>query len=164
GAGVPVDDVVRAVDLDGVAGDADDPLDDVPVDVAGLLEHDDVAPLGRVQVVGELVGEEQVVVLQRRDHARAVDAHRLQADGDDDVEGDRESEHLEEVADQLAAAAAAAASPSLTFVRRRRGGLGGRGRIGELRHRARLSACPGRGAGFGDDGDSVASSSSDAAG
>ena len=86
------------VDLDGVAGDADDPLDEVLGDVARRLQHHDVAALGRVQVIGELVGEEEVAVGERRHHADAVDADGLERERDDDVEADREGGDLHEVA------------------------------------------------------------------
>ena len=62
-------------------GKRDDPLHEIldrRVDVRRRLEHDDVAAVHRVQLVRELVDDDPVVGLERRDHRLRRDVERLE--------------------------------------------------------------------------------------
>ena len=98
---------LAAVDLDDVAGYTDDTLDEVATLVVGNRrnEHHDVAALRvAAEVIRHLAGQEQVLVVERTNHALAVDAYRLQGVGDDQVQDQRDQEHFERVPDPRAPA------------------------------------------------------------
>ncbi len=72
-------------------GFGDDALDERLVRILRVEQHHDVADLRVVQPVGELVDDQPVLILERRDHALALDARDLEAERDDErrVDGGR---------------------------------------------------------------------------
>jgi hypothetical protein len=88
---VAVDQHLAVAHLDGLAGQGDDPLDEILDAVVGLvgrpLEHHHVAPVHVVQLVAELVDEDPVALLQRRHHRLRRDVEGGEEEGADD-EGD----------------------------------------------------------------------------
>jgi hypothetical protein len=56
---------VAVPDQDVVEGQSDHPLDVVATRIQRALQDDDVAPLGVVQVVVDLGGDQEIVVAQR---------------------------------------------------------------------------------------------------
>jgi len=89
--GVVVDEDAAVVDAELVAGGGDDALDVALGLVVGIEEDDDIAAVDLADVVGELINEEAVFILELGEHAGAFDAHRLIEEGDDeggDQDGD----------------------------------------------------------------------------
>ena len=89
----PVDDQLPVGQLDVVAGQRDDALDEVGLAVLGELEDGDLAALGHPEAVDQLVHEQVVADEQRGDHRPRGDLEGLdderadderQPDGDDD--------------------------------------------------------------------------------
>ncbi len=88
------------VDLDDVARKPDHPLDEVLGGIRRRDEDDDVTALRiATEVVGDLAGEEQVLVDQRVLHALAVDADGLERKRDRHVQDHRDEEHLDGVSE-----------------------------------------------------------------
>src|ERR687893_138820 len=90
--GLPVHDEAPRADRYPVAGEADDALYEVRLRVVHALEDDDVAALGFGEAVDELVHEDAVVDLERRDHAARGDPERLHHEGPDEAEDQREGD------------------------------------------------------------------------
>ena len=89
-----------SVDLDDVARKSDHPLDEILARNRRRDEDDDVAALRiAAEVVGDLAGEEQILVLQRVHHAFAIDAHGLQRERDRHVQDHCDEEHLDGVSE-----------------------------------------------------------------
>ena len=89
-----------AADQDALAGQADDPLDEVGRVVRRRPQDDDVATLRRVELVVDLVGDQVVVVVERRVHREPLDVHRLDRKADADVEDDGEDDDLGDLSEQ----------------------------------------------------------------
>ena len=95
---VDVDD--PAVDQDALTRQPDDPFDEVGRVVGGRPQDDDVSALRCVQPVVDLVRDQVVVVVQRREHRQTFDVHRLDGEADPEVEDHREDDDLGDLSQQ----------------------------------------------------------------
>src|SRR6266849_1191170 len=95
---IDVDDAVGNVDP--LARQPDDALDEIAAGLIRWLEHDDVAALRLVKLIGNLRRHQQVVVMQRRVHARAQHVDGLHGVLNDHIENKSKEHDLERVPEE----------------------------------------------------------------
>ena len=89
--GLSVDEDAAMVDAELIARGGDDALDVALAVVVGIEEDDDVAAMDIADMIGELVDEEAIFILQLGQHAGAFNAHRL-VEKRDDEGGDQDGD------------------------------------------------------------------------
>src|SRR5687768_15143081 len=88
-----VDKNIAALDLHGIPGHANDPLDIGLRGISGIPEHDDILAVDFLDAVDELVDEDPLLVPKFRKHTRAFNLYRLvEEDHDHDGGADREED------------------------------------------------------------------------
>src|SRR5690606_19300235 len=91
---------LMAANLNHVAGQPDDALDELALRIRGVVEDDDFAPLRRPQAIRNLIHQQPLAVRQRRFHGAAVHEERLRDEGDNQSrQDDGEQQRLDVLAD-----------------------------------------------------------------
>src|SRR6267143_5439614 len=83
-----------------LAWEGDHTLDEVLGVVGRWAEDDDVPPLGCMEPIGDLVGDEVIVVVEGREHRQTFDMHRLHGEADAEVQDDCKYDDLGELTEQ----------------------------------------------------------------